>query len=297
MAVDVSLTPIVSGYNITKINNNFTATETALLDAVSRSGNGPNTMSADFDMNGNDILNADTISANVLYLAGVGFSTSTALTKGDKGWSYKLALVSDGSRRVLQIVDYVGGAGTKPTADINSYLGSSGPVVSIASATDIRGATGAGTGDVLAANNLSDLSNLTTARSNLSLGNVDNTSDINKPVSTATTAAINLAQTQQASIAGRNGNDTLILTDAGGFIYNTSSTDCTLTVPPNSSVAFPIKTRIDIAQSGAGKVTVTPGSGVSIISAGSKYKLNTMFSGATLLKYGTDSWWLFGDLV
>ncbi len=40
--------------------------------------------------------------------------------------------------------------------------------------------------------NLSDLNNTTTARTNIGLGNVDNTSDANKPVSTAQQTALNL---------------------------------------------------------------------------------------------------------
>ena len=45
---------------------------------------------------------------------------------------------------------------------------------------------------LIKANNLSDLSNIVTAKTNLFLENVDNTSDINKPISTATQASLNL---------------------------------------------------------------------------------------------------------
>lgn len=57
MAVNLTLNTISSGYNLSKINENFDLLETALQDALSRSGGVPNPMSADIDMNGNNIIN------------------------------------------------------------------------------------------------------------------------------------------------------------------------------------------------------------------------------------------------
>lgn len=62
-------------------------------------------------------------------------------TDGDNGWTPSFAVVSDSERRVLQIVDWVGGEGTKPAT--GSYVGATGLVTDIAQAVDIRGATGA----------------------------------------------------------------------------------------------------------------------------------------------------------
>ena len=61
--------------------------------------------------------------------------------QGQKGWSPILAVVSDGTRRVLQVSDWVGGEGVKPPT--GSYVGITGLVASIALAVDIRGAQGA----------------------------------------------------------------------------------------------------------------------------------------------------------
>lgn len=70
MAVDVSLQPVSSGYNVSVINDNFEAIEAALADAVSRSGNTPNQFTAALDMNGKDLLNVGALGIEELVYQG-----------------------------------------------------------------------------------------------------------------------------------------------------------------------------------------------------------------------------------
>ena len=88
---------------------------------------------------------------------------------------------------------------------------------------------------------------------------------------------------------------TLALTDAGKMITLTNASAITLTIPTNGTIAFPINTRIDLLQYGAGQVTVA-GAGVTINSSGSKLKLTGQYSGASLWKKATDTWVLIGDI-
>ena len=62
MAKRPTVSTITSGYaSITALNNNFTALRDAFDNTLSRDGSTPNTMSADIDLNGNDITNVATI--------------------------------------------------------------------------------------------------------------------------------------------------------------------------------------------------------------------------------------------
>ena len=89
---------------------------------------------------------------------------------------------------------------------------------------------------------------------------------------------------------------TLALTDVAKVVTLTNGSAITLTVPTNATVAFPIGTQILLYQGGAGNVTITPASGVTIRSDGSKLKLNAQSAVAGLLKLGTDEWVAFGNL-
>jgi hypothetical protein len=60
-----------SGYlSVTVLNENFTAIENAFENTLSRDGTTPNQMTADLDMNSNDILNAGDIDVQGLTIAG-----------------------------------------------------------------------------------------------------------------------------------------------------------------------------------------------------------------------------------
>ena len=89
---------------------------------------------------------------------------------------------------------------------------------------------------------------------------------------------------------------TLVLADAGALVEMNVASANNLTVPPNSSVAFPIGTTIDVVQYGAGQTTIVAGAGVTIRSSGSKLKITGQYSSASLYKKGTDEWILVGDI-
>lgn len=197
------------------INANWALIEAALELTLSRDGTSPNQLTADVDMNDNDVLNAGIIDCNQLIVGGETFSgviptwyagagapssglgtvgdmyldgvtgdvygpktlsgwgsssvnikgptgatgatgsTGSTGAQGEKGWSPVFAIATDGSRRVLQVVDWVGGVGTKPST--GDYVDESGLTSVIGDAVDIRGpqgpqgTAGAGTGDMLAA--------------------------------------------------------------------------------------------------------------------------------------------------
>ncbi len=112
----------------------------------------------------------------------------------------------------------------------------------------------------------------------------------------ATTAQVYDTVTTVPENAQTGTTYTLVLADAGKIVTLSNAAAITLTIPTNASVAFPVDTRIDLLQYGAGQVTVG-GAGVTIRSSGSKLKLAGQYSGATLWKKDTDEWVLIGDIV
>lgn len=96
-------------------------------------------------------------------------------------------------------------------------------------------------------------------------------------------------------------SDTFVLADLRNKLvtYNNASA-IAVTIPLNSSVAFPTGTSINIAQTGAGQVTISGAAGVTIRSTGATAttpKTRAQYSAITCVKIATDEWLCIGDIA
>ena len=88
---------------------------------------------------------------------------------------------------------------------------------------------------------------------------------------------------------------TLIIGNADQIVEMNVASANNLTVPLNSSVAFPVGTQITILQTGSGQTTIVAAVGVTINSTPG-LKLRTQWSSATLIKRAENTWVAIGDL-
>lgn len=165
MAVDITLNDVTSGFSRSLINTNFQLIETALQDALSRSGDSPNTLAADIDLNSNDLLNVGTTNTSVLKVAGVTVTDATYVPDWKGPWvtatSYVINdLISEAGSTYICLIAHTSGTFSTDLTSVKWELFAQ------------QGGSGAGTGDMLAANDLSDVANAATSRSNLGLGDI-----------------------------------------------------------------------------------------------------------------------------
>lgn len=90
------------------------------------------------------------------------------------------------------------------------------------------------------------------------------------------------------------GTRALLLTDRNKNLENDG--DCTITIPTNADVSFPIGTQIFFTKKAESLDFVASG-GVTINSVDSLLEMGRINCGASLLKIGTDEWNLIGELV
>lgn len=170
--------------------------------------------------------------------------------------------------------------------DAGTYIGRALAIIRATLAANFGGTLSEMGSRVYSANNLPPASGVTLADSD----GIYDATDVE--------TALAEAKRKLAGINTQTGTTyTLALADAGKVVEANNASAVTFTVPPNSSVAFPIGTRIDLTQYGAGQLSVAAGAGVTIRSASSNLKLSSQYSGASLYKRAPDEWMLVGDLT
>ena len=93
---------------------------------------------------------------------------------------------------------------------------------------------------------------------------------------------------------------TFVLGDAGDIVTSSNAATVVITIPPNSSVAFPIGSSLTVISIGAGLTNFAQGAGVTITSTGATAAapiLRAQYSSATAIKTATDAWSVVGDIA
>lgn len=73
-----------------------------------------------------------------------------------------------------------------------------------------------------------------------------------------------------------------------------------VTIPTNATTAFPVGTVLNFAQVGAGQVTVSGASGVTVVSVGATAaspKTRVQYSAGSAVQTSANNWLVFGDVV
>ena len=109
------------------------------------------------------------------------------------------------------------------------------------------------------------------------------------------TAAIDLGKLADVSTNAQTASYTLVLADKNKVVEMGVGSANNLTVPLNSSVAYPVGSQINILQTGAGQTTIVATGGVTI-NATPGLKMRAQWSYATLIKRATNTWVLVGDI-
>ena len=122
-----------------------------------------------------------------------------------------------------------------------------------------------------------------------------NITDLRVAVTSNILSAVNLGVNAQTGTTY-----TTVLSDNGSVVTLANASAVGVTIPPYSSVAYPIGAQISLTQYGAGQVTISGGSGVTINSTGATAtapKLRVQYSTATAIQTSTNTWLVVGDIA
>jgi len=256
----LTLNDVVSGYTSTSaINANNDLTEVALENTLSRDGTGPNTMGTDLDMNGYAIINHIAISGDTNFSFKSNWAIGTAYVINNLVYVTTAESSTDGGATYICTTNHTSGATFD--GDLSSYW----------TIFSKRGATGPGTGDLLAANNLNDVSSVSASRTNLGLAIGSNIQAWDANLDTYSTTPLSTGELEQL----QNINLTTITSTQWGYLGgidqalattdNVIFTDATITgaftsVGIDDNATTTKATLTDAGLSIAGNITTTTGS-------------------------------------
>ena len=191
--------------------------EDSFENTLSRDGCTPNQMEADIDLNSNDLLNAGVVNASDVFVAGVKLVPASATPDWKSAWVTATSYVKD------DLVREDGSSYIAITAHTSGTFSTdlSGGLWELFAQ---KGSAGAGTGDMLAANNLSDVVSPTSSRANISaasqadLDTVETTADDALPKAGGTMTGAILASLGSAAAAS-----IAFVGDLGTGIYRVSA--------------------------------------------------------------------------
>lgn len=101
-----------------------------------------------------------------------------------------------------------------------------------------------------------------------------------------------------ANLSDKTGGFTIAIGDGGKTFLITSSSSSGITIPNDTSAAFPVGTQMAFVRMGTGTVSFTAADqSVQILSKNSNKSIAAQYSQALLVKRAANTWLLMGDLT
>jgi hypothetical protein len=209
---------------------------------------------------------------------------------------------------VLQVVAGTpAGSPVAPALPANSIslatvaVGAGATAITNANITDTR---------VLVTTNIPESGDISSVTAGTGLSGGGSSGAVTLSINTAVTADLTTAQTLtnktltspliNLGVNAQTGTTyTTVLADNGKLVTLSNTSPITVTIPPFSSVAYPVGAQLNFSGINTGLVTFAQGAGVTIVSTGataSAPALRARYSSATAICISQDNWLIAGDI-